>query len=196
MKYLFFVCIVFCSCARIPIEAVQLSDVLKDEAERMHTLNLTLVDKMFNEKVHLVNEFIANEYTPAFVENFKARLPANTDFEADFSEMMQAIYPRINARKDSLVGVLNEQRAGIVNKLNLDYSVFNSAFTELQLLLRSANKLNQQRADVFGQLKALSGNRLDMESIDKALNKFITDGGGIADKSLLLTNTIQSLIKK
>jgi hypothetical protein len=195
MKYLWITCIAFCSCARIPIEAVQLSDALKEEAERMHLLNLTLVDKMFNEKVHMVNEFITNEYTPAIVDTFKARLPRDTDFEADFTEMMQALYPRINKRKDSLIGVLSEQKIAIVNKLNQDYKVFNSAFTEMQLLLRSANKVNQQRVDVFAQVKALSGNRFDLENIDKALNKFITDGAGITDKSLLLTNTIQTLLK-
>lgn len=195
MKYLFIICMVLVSCARIPIEAVQLSDALKDESERMHTLNLVLIDKMFQEKTYLINDFIRNEYTPAYVENFKNKLPANIDYKANFTEMVQALYPRINARKDSLINVLGEQRVGIVNKLNLDYKVFSNAFAEMQGLLRSANKLNQQRTNVYAQLKALTGNHLDMESIDKSLNTFITTGGNIADKTLLLTNSIQSLLK-
>ncbi len=195
MKYLLIICIAFGACARIPIEAVQLSDALKDEAERMHNLNLALVDKMFKEKTYLINEFVTNEYTPAFIENFKSKLPAGIDFKSNFTEMMQAIYPRINATKDSLVNVLDEQRTGIVNKLNVDYKVFSGAYTEMQNLLRSANKLSQERTDVFAQLKTLSNNHFDLENVDKALNNFITGGGTIASKALMLTNTIQSLIK-
>lgn len=195
MKYVWIISITLMSCARVPIQAVQLSDALKDEAERMHQLNLALIDKIFQEKTYLINEFITNEYTPAYLENFKSKLPANTDFKADFADMMQAIYPKINARKDSLTSVLNEQKAGIVNKLNLDYKAFSDAYSEMQNLLRSASKLNEQRADAFGQIKSLSGNRIDVENIDKALNKFITDAGSVGDKSVLLTNTLNSLLK-
>jgi SMC interacting uncharacterized protein involved in chromosome segregation len=195
MKYLLIICIALSSCARVPIQAVQLSDALRDEGERMHLLNLALVDKIFQEKRHLVNEFITNEYTPAFVENFKSKLPPGTDFKADFAEMMQAIYPRINARKDSLTSVLESQKAAMVNKLNLDYKVYTGAFTDMQNLLQSASRLNQQRTDVYGQIKTLSGNHIDLENIDKALNKFITDSGSIGEKTVLLTNTLNSLLK-
>ncbi len=161
----------------------------------MHLLNLTLLDKIFQEKKHLINEFISAEYTPALIENFKSKLPPNTDFKADFADMMQALYPRITARKDSLQQVLDVQKAGIVNKLNTDYKVYSNAFADMQNLLRSAAKLNQQQADVYAQIKALSGNKIDLESIDKAVNKFITDGGAVGEKAVLLTSTINSLLK-
>lgn len=195
MKYLLIIWMAAVSCARVPIQAVQLSDALKDEAERMHYLNLTLVDKMFTEKIYLVNEFVTNEYTPAYVENFKNKLPSGIDFKSNFTEMMQALYPRINATKDSLTNVLDEQRKSIINKLNTDYKVFSGAFTDMQNLLQSASRVNQQQTDVYAQLKALTGNHLDMESVDKALNTFITTGGAIGNKAVQLTNTIQSLIK-
>ena len=195
MKYFLIICITLVSCARVPIQAVELSGALQDEADRMHRLNLSLVDNMFKEKTYLVNEFIRTEYTPVYIENFKKALPANTDYKADFAEMMEAIYPRINATKDSLINVLGEQRSEIVNKLNLDYKIFNSAFTDLQALLKSANKLSQQKTDVYAQLKTLSGNRLDLGSVDKALDNFITKGGSIANNATLLSNTIQSLLK-
>lgn len=195
MKYLFIICITLVSCARVPIQAVQLSEALQEEADRMHRLNLKLVDNMFAEKTYLVNEMMRTEYTPAYIENFKSTLPANTDYKADFAEMVEAIYPMISATKDSLVTVLNEQKSEIVNKLNLDYKVFNSAFSDLQALLKSANKMNQQKTDVYAQLKTLSGNRLDMAGIDKALNGFITKGGNIAANALSLSGIIQSLLK-
>lgn len=195
MKYLFIICISLVSCARVPIQAVQLSQALQEEANRMHRLNLALVDNMFAEKTVRINEFMQTEYTPAYIENFKKKLPPNTDFKADFEEMMEAIYPRINATKDSLTTVLQNQRTTIVDKLNLDYQVFSSAFNDLELLLKSANRKDQQKTDVYAQLKTLTGNRLDLASIDNALNGFITGGGNIAAKALTLSSTIQSLLK-
>ncbi|MBN8675612.1 MAG: hypothetical protein J0L56_15885 [Chitinophagales bacterium] len=195
MRYLLIFCIVLSSCAKIPVQSVELSQALKEEGERMHLLNLALIDKIFQEKRHLVNEFITNEYTPEIVNNFKSLLPPGTDYEADFAEMMQALYPRINARKDSLVSALDEQKAGIIDKLNQDYKVYASAFDELQNLLRSASRLNQKRTEVFQQIKSLTNNRLNLEGIDKALNKFIKDGGNIGDKAVILSNSINSLLK-
>lgn len=195
MRYLLIFCIVLSSCAKIPVQSVELSQALKDEGERMHLLNLALIDKVFQEKRHLINEFITNEYTPEIVSNFKSLLPPGTDYEADFADMMQALYPRINARKDSLVTALDEQKSGIIDKLNQDYKVYASAFDELQNLLRSAARLNQKRTEVFQQIKSLTNNRLNLEGIDKALNKFIKDGGNIGDKAVILSNSINSFLK-
>jgi hypothetical protein len=195
MKYFLIICLCLFSCARIPVQTISLSEVLKDETDRMHLLNVTLLNKMFSDKIYLVNEFIRTEYTPAYLENFKSKLPSNTDYKADFAEMMEAIYPAINATKDSLVSVLEEQRTNIVNKLNLDYKIFHDAFTDMQNLLKSANKLNKQQENVYTRVKSLSGNRLDLTNIDKALNNFITKGGDISGNAMMLTNTIQSLLK-
>jgi hypothetical protein len=196
MKKIIFILFVFTSCARIPVQVVELSDALKDEGERMHQLNLALVNKLFFEKRHMINEFIVNVYAPEFLKDFKSTIPPDeVDYEADFEQLVQAAYPRINATRDSLISVLEEQKNIITEKLNADYKVFNNAFTEMQNLLRSASKLNQQRTEVFQQVKALTNNRVDIEAVEKAVEKFIKDGGEISNKAAVLTNTIKSLIK-
>lgn len=195
MKYLIFLCILFASCARIPIQAVELSHALKDEGQRMHEMNIALVEYVFNEKRHLVNEFIANEYSPALVENFMRGLPPGTDVKKDFLEIMQAINPRINARRDSLLDVLQQQKITISQKLNIDYKVYGEAFAALENLLASASRLNQQRAGVYENIKTLSGNRLNLQGIDNAVNQFIKGAGTVGEKTLMLTNTIQTLLK-
>ena len=195
MKYLIFLCILFTSCARIPIQAVELSHALKDEGQRMHEMNIALVEYVFNEKKHLVNEFIANEYSPALVENFMRGLPPGTDVKKDFLEIMQAINPRINARRDSLLDVLQQQKITISQKLNTDFKVYGEAFTAMGNLLASASRLNQQRAGVYENIKTLSGNRLNLQGIDNALNQFIKGAGTVGEKTLILTNTIQTLLK-
>jgi hypothetical protein len=195
MKKFLILLFVFSSCARIPVQVVELSDALKEEGERMHQLNLALVNKLFFEKRHMINEVIEKEYTPRFIENFKSVLPDDVDFEADFNELAQAVYPRINATRDSLIAVLEAQKNTIVGKLNTDYKVYADAFDEMQNLLRSASRLSRQRTEVFQQIKSLTGNKIDVEGIENALNRFIKGAGQIAGRADALSNTISSLLK-
>lgn len=195
MKYLIFLCLVFTSCAKIPIQAVELSRALKDEGDRMHQMNLDLVEYVFNEKKHLVNDFITNEYSPAYVENFMKMLPPATDVKKDFLEIMQAINPRINVRRDSLLQVLHEKKMSITQKLQADYKLYNQANEAMLQLLTSASRLNQQRVSVYDNIKKLSGNRINLQGIDSALNQFIKGAGTVGEKTIVLTNSINSFLK-
>ncbi|MBC7868339.1 MAG: hypothetical protein H7X88_12460 [Gloeobacteraceae cyanobacterium ES-bin-316] len=190
-----FICLGIVSCARMPVQAVELSHALKEEGQRMHSLNLTLVEYVFNEKKHLVNEFINNEYSPALIENFKTLLPASIDVKKELVEIMQAINPKIAQRRDSLLQVLQEQKNMISQKLNADYKVYEEAFTAMQNLLASAARLNTQRESVYADLKALSNNRINLQGIDNALNQFILGAGSVGEKTVLLTNSIQTFLK-
>ncbi len=185
----------FMSCAKIPIQAVELSHALKDEGQRMHDMNIALVEYVFNEKKHMVNEFINNEYSPAIIENFKTLLPGGTDVKKELVEIMQAINPRIDQRRDSLLQVLQEQKMMITQKLNEDYKVYAEAFGAMQNLLASASALNRQREGVYEKIKTLSGNRINLQGIDNAVNQFIQGAGTVGEKTLLLTSTIQTFLK-
>lgn len=188
-------CLAMASCAKMPIQAVELSHALKDEGQRMHEMNLALIDYVFNEKKHLIQEFIKTEYTPAVLENFKTLVPASTDFKKDFLDIMQAINPRIDARRDSLLQILQDQKRLVTDKLNVDYKVYNEAFTAMQNLLVSAGKLNQQREGVYQNIKSLSNNRINLQGIDQALNQFILGAGAVSEKSLVLGNAVQTFLK-
>jgi hypothetical protein len=194
-----YICLLYCfaavSCARIPIQAVELSQSLKDEGQRMHGMNLALVEYVFNEKKTLVNEFINTEYAPALIENFKNLLPPGTDVKKELVEIMQAINPRIDARRDSLLQVLQGQKMIITDKLNADYKVYAEAYTAMQNLLASAAKLNQQRESAYQNIKTLSNNRINLQGIDNALNQFIKGAGTVGEKTSALTNTIQTFLK-
>jgi len=183
------------SCAKIPIQAVDLSRALKEEGNRMHQLNLSLVEYVFNEKKHLVNEFITNEYSPAFIENFTKRLPADTDVKKELPEIIAAINPRIDARRDSLISALQQQKMLVLQKLNDDYQVYDAAAQSLQDLLVSASKLNKSRTSVYGDIKKLSGNRINLQGINNALDQFIMGAGSVGEKTLLLTGTIETFLK-
>lgn len=183
------------SCAKVPIQAVELSQSLKDEGGRMHQMNVALIEYVFNEKKHLVNEFMTNEYTPELVKNVAQRLPADIDFKTELPEIIKAINPRIDARRDSLLNVLQDQKLKIVQQLNTDYKVYDEAFIALQNLLVSASKLNSSRASVYEDIKKLSAGKIDLQGINHALDNFIKGGGSIGEKTILLTSTIQTLLK-
>lgn len=189
-------CMLFFGCAKIPSQSVDLSTALKEEGFRMHQMNITLVNYAFDEKKHMVNEFIANEYAPAFTANFMKLLPPDTDVKREMPEIIAAINPRIDATRDSLLGALHLQKTAIIQQLNADYQAFDQAFSALHALLSSAAKLNAARASVYDDLKKLSNNKIDLPKINNALNQFITGTGAISERALLLTTTIQSILKQ
>lgn len=193
-KYVITVALLITSCVKVPVQTIDLLTVLKDEAGRMHTLNIKLVNKIFQDKKLLINEVIQNEYLPEYMENFKNKIPSSVDFKARFADLAQAAYPRINAARDSLINVTDNARSLIIEKLNQDYIVFSTAFTDLSNLIRAAGKVDAERSTLFSKVKELSKGKIDADAIEKAINKFITDGGKIGDKASTLNETINLIL--
>lgn len=183
------------SCAKIPVQTIDLSQALRDEGNRMHQMNISLVEYVFTEKKHMINEFIANEYSPAFIENFLKRLPPDTDIKRELPDIIAAINPRIDARRDSLISVLQQQKLQILQQLNTDYKTYEAAFTAMQNLLASAARLSSSRTSVYADIKKLSNNRINLQGINTALDNFITGAGSVGEKTIMLTSTIQTLLK-
>jgi len=183
-------------CARIPVQSVELADALQTEGERMHRLNLALLNNMFNAKKKDVEKFVSEKYAPEMLDDFKQKLPAGTDFKTDFQEMVQAIMPKINARKDSLLNTLETQREKLTDKLNTDYKVFENAASALKKLLESAVKIDQEKAALFGKVKELSKNTLDLGSVENAIDTFIHSAGSAASKINTLHNTLDLILNK
>ena len=189
-------CLVFFSCARIPVQSVSLVEAVETEGARLHGINRALLHSMFREKKELINTFIQQEYTPALVENFKKTLPANTDYKADFAEMVQSLMPHINARKDSLLNALDEEQFKIMDKMENDYAVYQNAVSELKRLLTSAAKVDAERKALFDSARAVSHNRVDLVEIEAALDRFIVSGGHVGSNIQKLSQTVNSFLKK
>ena len=195
MKCFLISVLLFVSCAKIPIQSIDLAESLKEEAERMHTLNIKLINKIFQDKKLLINEVIQNEYLPAYLENFKKKIPDGVDFKARFADLVQAAYPLINSTRDSLLNVVDNTRNSIVEKLNADYIVFSSAFSDLQNLLKSSVKVDSEKSALFKKIKDLTKGKIDADAIEKATDKFITAVGAVGDKAAALNDTINLITK-
>ncbi len=181
-------------CAKIPVQTVQLAQAITSEGERMHSINVVLIEKLFQEKTIRINEFVEKEFAPAFIKKFGDSLPADVDFSVDFPDLVAAVYPEIEKYKDSLTNILLEQKLVILNKLNKDFQVYNSAGIELQNFLRSGAKLNQAQSAALQNIQVLSNNKLNFEKIDKATNTFITGAGNIGEKATKFSEMINLIL--
>jgi len=183
------------SCAKLPIQTVSLADAITDEGKRMHAINISLLNKMFDDKREKIDAFIKNEYTPKYLEEFNAKIPAGTDYKEEFPEMIQSIIPQINSRRDMMQSALESQRIKLITKLNSDYKSFEEASIELKNLIKSAVKVNEEREKVFQQVDNMTQNRIDLNQIETELDKFIIKSGDIGGNINELNNSINSLLK-
>jgi PBP1b-binding outer membrane lipoprotein LpoB len=181
-------------CAKIPAGSVTLADAVQAEGSRMHTINMNLVNSIFNGKRTAIESFINNEYAPKVIGNFFERNPAVD--KKDFPELIQSFTVRIVARRDSLMNALETEKLKLIDKLHTDYRVFNLAATELKLLLESATKVTKEREALFAQAKALSNNRVDFIGIESALDKFIHSAGNVAGNISTLSSDINQHLNK
>ena len=111
-------------------------------------------------------------------------------------EIIAAINPRIDNRRDSLLSVLMMQRNVIIQQLNTDYQLFDNSFTALQNLLASASKLNATRSSVYEDVKRLGGNKINLSAINTALDNFITGAGSVGERAAALSNHIHLLLNQ
>jgi len=165
------------SCAKIPVQSVELADQIYTEGERMHRLNIALVNRLFSEKREKIDEFIRLRYTPRVLDNFVAQVPVNTDVKKELPGMMNSIIPRINERRDSMQAVLEANRIKIIDQLNQDFQQYQAACKGLSSLLQSAADVGTERKKVLGQISALSGNTLDFEQLETTIDQFIVQTG-------------------
>lgn len=199
MKHVFkvFILVVtFSSCTRIPIQSVNLMDALVDEGNRMHEINLVFLNGIFKSKKEKVDEFIKTEYSPYFISAFQKNIPAGTDLKTELPNIMNAIAPRIAARRDSMQTALEEQRIKLTNKLEQDFKAFESASSELRRLLVSAAEVDKQKQLLFSKTKELSKGALDLNAVEGSIDRFIKSGGNFSNDVTDLNNAINTIIKK
>jgi len=192
---LFLLPLLWVSCAKLPVQTITLADALAKEGARMHELNVSLLNTMFAQKSAAIDTFMRTQYIPKYIANLQQSIPAGTDISAELPSMLQAIIPQINSRRDEMQRTLEAQRVKLITKLNADYSTYQQASDDLRQLLVSNVNVNRNRAELFAQLQQVSNNRIDLNKVEDALDRFVTDGGNIGEGISNLEQTINNLIK-
>jgi len=191
--------ILIASCAKIPTQSLDLADIVIVEGERMHRLNITLINKMFKAKSKEIDVFIENDFTPKFMENFQALIPDGVDINAELGKIVQATSSEINNHRNVMQSALEHNRIKIVTKLNEDFKIFQESASELKALLESAVEVDKSRASLFERFNSLLGNRLDINDLESKIDDFILKAGDTSSDITKLANnldeSVNSLIK-
>jgi hypothetical protein len=193
--YILVLTIIFYSCsATIPPQSVTLTDAISQEGNRMHQLNLALLNQMFKEKRESIDSFIKNEYTPKYLEEFNKRIPDSVNVKEELPGILEATIPEINSRRDMMQSALENQRVKLVTKLETDYKAYEDAALNLRNLLESAVKLDEENKKLYSQVSELSGNKIDLNKVENSINDFILDSGDVSKNILKLNDSINSII--
>jgi len=183
-------------CAKIPVESVTLAESVAAEGTRMHDLNIALLNSMFKSKSAAIDSFMRYTFTPAYVENFMKTVPEGTDLKKEMPEIIASLIPEINAIRDEMQSALENQRIKLTTKLDQDYTAYRESINALHNLLQSSVKLDNERKALLDRLNKLSGEKVDLDKVEKTLDSFILGAGDVADKINDLNKNMDSILKK
>lgn len=178
------------SCASIPSSTVTLTKEVIKEADNMHQLNVSLVNRLFDERKEKINLFIENKYTPTLLKKFEGLLPDSLDYKKELPNILSSIVPIINRKKDSLQSVLDSQRQDILNQLNSNYSDYSKATTSLQNLINSAVKIKTTESDALSAIDQLTGDKINIKKVENTINQSIDKTGNTLNKLITIEKVI------
>ena len=177
------------SCASIPPSTSTLTKEVITEANDMHTLNIALVNQLFEERRDRLNNFITETYTPALIENYQKILPDSINYKEQLPNILKSIIPVINRKKDSLQGVLDTQKEEIITSLNTNYITYTQATTSLQNLIDSTVKLNDTENNAVASIQKLTGTtNIDFKKIEQNIDSTLIKVGNSMKPILDLKN--------
>ena|SRR6218665_481294 len=184
------------SCAKLPVESTDLSHYLIAEGDRMHRMNIQLVNTMFKEKREKIDLFIKEEFAPSVI----ARLLKQVDPKDDPKETIEGISGASTreaiAFRDELQSALETSRIKIITRLEEDYSHYREAAEALKKLIASAVKVNNERKKLLDDLKQYSNNKLDLNSVEAVLDKHLSKAGKVGEKISDLNSELEEILKK
>ncbi len=193
--FIIFTVLLFTSCATIPIQSVELMDNVQIEGERMHKLNVSLINQLFDQKQNAIDEFIIKKYIPEFSNNLVKKIPENTDLQEELPNILSASLPEITQRRDLMQSTLEKNRRKIIEKLNADYYNYKDACDELSNLLKSAVRISDEKIILYKKTKEISKNQIDFENLENTLDQFIYKSGDWSEKINNLNESINTIIK-
>lgn len=141
------------------------------EGTRMHSLNVLLLNEIFNQKKKELDLFFETEYTPLFVKNFLSKVDLEALPKEELPGMIASISARVSKVRDSKQLELEQERLKLLGKLNTDHQKFLEASAAVTALLQSAVDIDKARRNNFQLLKELSNERLDLDAITNQVNQ-------------------------
>lgn len=183
------------SCTRIPLQSITLSEKIQEEGERMHRLNLLLVQQVFAEKKNRVNDFIQKEYTAKIVAKMTEDLDDETDPKSVLPEMMGAALPLITERQYAMQLALDSAKIKLLDQLNADFKQYQLATSEMKKLLESAVKLNESKKQLLNQSNWLNKKGINYDALSELLDRFIQSSGNVGGLVVNLNKDLEKILQ-
>jgi len=165
------------SCVSIPKSTPKLTKDIVDEGDAMHQLNISLVNQLFTERRARLNSFITNTYTPAIIKKYQNLLPTDVDYKKELPNIIKAIVPVINRKRDSLQDLLLKQQQQIVSGLNTNFISYAKATSSLQNLINASAKLKTDEESALAGINELTGNKLNFKQIESKMDSLLNKTG-------------------
>lgn len=180
------------SCAKIPIQSVDLIDAIQKEGERMHQINISLVNSVFEKKKEQVDNFVQNNYAPNFANEVINRISSDSIVKSDLIEFLSYSLPIINGQREKMYNSLEDAKNVLINDLHKDHIAFQNACEELKKLLISAVKVDEEREKLLRITSTFSNNKIDPNTLESAIDSYLSNNGD----SVKTIEGIQNIINK
>ena len=171
------ICFIISSCAKLPVESVALTQYIADEGERMHQLNILLINAKFAEKRVQIDEFIQKEYLPTLLKPAFDALDKDDDPKEVIPVIINLAISKLEARRSQMKEELESVRVQLITKTQENYQDFSQATFELKKLLKSAIKVNEERGKLLDEVKSFSKNKIDLNMLDATFDNYLSKGG-------------------
>ena len=143
----------------------------------MHQLNISLLNQLFNERRARLNNFITNTYTPAVIKKYQNLLPADVDYKEQLPNIIKAIIPVINRKRDSLQDLLLNQQQTLVTSLNTNFITYAKATSSLQNIVNSGVKIKDAEDNALSAINQLTGNKLNFKQVENKIDSLLNKTG-------------------
>ncbi|CAL2104272.1 conserved exported protein of unknown function [Tenacibaculum sp. 190130A14a] len=179
------------SCASLPSASTTLTQEVINEANDMHSLNKSLIQRIFDEKKKQVSFFIDKTYTPAIIKKYEALLPDTLNYRKELPNIIQSIIPVIMQKKDSLLGVIDNQEQKLMSQLDNSYTEYSKAASSLQNLINSAVKIKSTEESILNSVDKLTDNKLNFKKIASNLDSILNKSSSFFSKLDTIENTLK-----
>lgn len=193
--FLIVICIFLSACVKIPSQSVDLINSIHNEGKRMHELNIALVNHMFKEKREKIDYFVQQRYISEFTQDVVKLIPVDANIEDELPGILSEGISLVTGKRNLMQSTLEEQRIKLITKLEKDALIFEETCRELKYLLRSAIKVEKEKQNIYTRIAEVSSRKIDLNEVERLLDKFITTTGEIGEGITDLNNGINSLTK-
>lgn len=198
MKKILYICVLILSsciisCASLPNSSITLTNEIIKEASDMHALNISLVNQLFEERLERVNLFIENKYVPTLIKKYEALLPESIDYKKELPNIIAAIVPVVNRKKDSILSILKDQNTSTVSQLNANFNTYTKATISLQNLIKSAAKIKTVENDALVSIEKLTGTTNDVSKVKTTIENFLDKTGNDLGQLLKIKNQLTEI---